>query len=77
MIKVLYIFPKDAPLIRQHVELLAEGLRQSVEICMADSYKVFKQQLKLQQPDPCCLVWSQSWCANRDNPARADRTVGC
>ena len=51
MIKVLYIFPKDAPLIRQHVELLAEGLRQSVEICMADSYKVFKQQLKLQQPD--------------------------
>ena len=29
MIKVLYIFPKGDPLIRQHVELLAEGLRQS------------------------------------------------
>ena len=49
--KVLYIFPKGDPLIRQHVELLADGMRQSAEICMADSYNVFKQQLKAQQPD--------------------------
>lgn len=49
--KVLYIFPKGDPLIRQHVELLADGMRQSAEICMADSYNAFKQQLKVQQPD--------------------------
>ena len=49
--KVLYIFPKSDPLIRQHVELLADGLRQSAEICIADSYADFKQQLKTLQPD--------------------------
>lgn len=49
--KVLYIFPKSDPLIRQHVELLADGLRQSAEICIADSYAAFKQQLKTLQPD--------------------------
>ena len=49
--KVLYIFPKSDPLIRQHVELLADGLRQSAEICIADSYATFKQQLKTLQPD--------------------------
>ena len=51
MMKVLYIFPKGDPLIRQHVEILADGLRQSVEICMTDNYHAFKQQLKSLQPD--------------------------
>ena len=49
--KVLYIYPKGDSLIRQHVELLANGLRQSADICIADSYSVFRQQLKAQQPD--------------------------
>lgn len=58
--KVLYIFPKSDPLIRQHVELLADGLRQSAEICIADSYSVFKQHLKSQRPDiiHCHGCWS-------------------
>ena len=51
MMKVLYIFPKGDLLIRQHVELLANGLRQSVNICVADNYHAFKQQLKSLQPD--------------------------
>ena len=49
--KVLYIYPKGDALIRQHVELLADGLRQSADIYIADSYTVFRQQLKTQQPD--------------------------
>ena len=49
--KVLYIFPKGDALIRQHVELLADGLRQSAEICIADNYTTFKQQLRQLQPD--------------------------
>ena len=49
--KVLYIYPKGDALIRQHVELLADGLRQSADIYIADSYTVFRQQLKAQQPD--------------------------
>ncbi len=49
--KVLYIYPKGDTLIRQHVELLADGLRQSADIYIADSYTVFRQQLKAQQPD--------------------------
>ena len=39
--KVLYIYPKGDTLIRQHVELLADGLRQSADIYIADSYTVF------------------------------------
>ena len=49
--KVLYIYPKGNPLIQKHVELLAEGLRLSADISIADSYSSFKQILKDQQPD--------------------------
>lgn len=49
--KVLYIYPKGNALIQKHVEMLAEGLRQSADICITDSYSSFKQNLKDYKPD--------------------------
>lgn len=49
--KVLYIYPKGNALIQKHVEMLAEGLRQSADICITDSYSSFKQNLKDPKPD--------------------------
>jgi hypothetical protein len=49
--KVLYIYPKGNALIQKHVEMLAEGLRQSADICITDSYSSFKQNLKDHKPD--------------------------
>lgn len=49
--KVLHIFSKSDQQIRQHVELLADGLRQSMEVCISDNYSTFKQQLKQIHPD--------------------------
>lgn len=49
--KVLYIYPKGNALIQKHVEMLAEGLRQSADIFITDSYSSFKQNLKDYKPD--------------------------
>jgi len=49
--KVLYIYPKGNALIQKHVEMLAEGLRQSADIFIKDSYSSFKQNLKDYKPD--------------------------
>ena len=49
--KVLYIYPKGNALIQKHVEMLAEGLRQSADIFITDSYSSFKQNLKGHKPD--------------------------
>ena len=49
--KVLYIYPKGNALIQKHVEMLAEGLHQSADIFITDSYSSFKQNLKDYKPD--------------------------
>lgn len=49
--KVLYLYPKSAPLISQHVSLLADGLRQSTEIRTADSVSALRKAIQEQKPD--------------------------
>ena len=49
--KVLHIYPKADELIRRHVVLLAEGMRQSADVRMADSSAAFRNILQEQQPD--------------------------
>lgn len=49
--KILHIFSKDDALIRQHVTMLVEGLRQCADIRMVDNYAAFKQHLQTQEPD--------------------------
>lgn len=49
--KVLHIYPKSDELIRRHVALLAEGMRQSADIRFVDNSAAFRTQLQEQQPD--------------------------
>ena len=49
--KVLHIYPKADELIRRHVVLLAEGMRQSADVRLADSSAAFRSILQEQQPD--------------------------
>ncbi len=49
--KVLFLYPKSDELIQHHVSMLAEGLRQSADIRVANSVSAFKKALKEQEPD--------------------------
>ena len=49
--KVLYLFPKSDTLISQHIALLTDGLRQSVEISTADSVNTLRKAIQEQVPD--------------------------
>lgn len=49
--KVLYLYPKSDTLISQHVALLTDGLRQSVEISTADSVNTLRKVIQEQVPD--------------------------
>ena len=44
--KVLHIYPKSDELIRRHVVLLAEGMRQSADIRFVDNSADFRTQLQ-------------------------------
>ena len=68
--KVLHIYPKNNDLIRQHVMLLADGMRQSANILTADSGMNLRQQITEQEPDivHCHGCWNQKM-------ARATRTA--
>ena len=49
--KVLHVYPKSDALIRQHVTLLADGMRQSADVQVADSTSSFRQYLHEMEPD--------------------------
>lgn len=49
--KVLHVYPKSDALILHHVQMLNEGLRQSVDTYTADSYSAFRQAMKGHKPD--------------------------
>ena len=49
--KVLFVYPKSESLISRHVSMLADGLRQSVTIGMADSVSAIRKAVKEQDPD--------------------------
>ena len=68
--KVLHIYPKNDNLIRQHVMLLADGMRQSADILTADSGMNLRQMIIDQEPDilHCHGCWNQKM-------ARATRTA--
>ena len=68
--KVLHIYPKTNNLIRQHVMLLADGMRQSADMFTADSGMNLRQQIIAQKPDilHCHGCWNQKM-------ARATRTA--
>ena len=44
--KVLYLYPKSDVLISQHVSLLTDGLKQSVEIRTVDSVSALKKAVQ-------------------------------
>ncbi|WP_028904354.1 MULTISPECIES: glycosyltransferase [unclassified Prevotella] len=48
---ILHIYPKNSELIQRHVQLLAEGLKQSANIMVADNNKSFYQQARDIQAD--------------------------
>ena len=58
--RVLHIYPKNEELIKNHVDLLTEGLRHSVEICTADNSSAIRQQLHDRVPDivHCHSCWN-------------------
>ena len=49
--KVLHVYPKSDSLIERHVTLLAEGMRQSAEVKVADNVVTFKQFFREMEPD--------------------------
>ena len=49
--KVLFVYPKSESLISRHVNLLANGLRQSATTSMADSVSAIRKAVKEQDPD--------------------------
>lgn len=49
--KVLHVYPKSDSLIERHVTLLAEGMRQSAEVKVADSAVTFKRLFCEMEPD--------------------------
>ena len=49
--KVLHVYPKSDSLIERHVTLLAEGMRQSAEVKVADSAVTFKRLFREMEPD--------------------------
>ena len=49
--KILHVYPNHDTLIARHVNMLAEGLRQSSDIRVADNGNAFRQLLNEQKPD--------------------------
>ena len=49
--KVLHVYPKSDSLIERHVTLLAEGMRQSAEVRVADNAVTFKKLFREMEPD--------------------------
>ena len=49
--KVLHVYPKSDSLIERHVTLLAEGMRQSAEVKVADNVVTFKKFFREMEPD--------------------------
>lgn len=49
--KVLHVYPKSDSLIERHVTLLAEGMRQSAEVKVADNAVTFKKLFCEMEPD--------------------------
>lgn len=49
--KVLHVYPKSDSLIERHVTLLAEGMRQSAEVKVADNAVTFKKLFREMEPD--------------------------
>ena len=58
--KILHIYPKNDELIRQHIQLIVDKLRNQADIRMVDSYTDFKQHLQTQETDilHCHGCWS-------------------
>ena len=48
---VLFVYPKSESLISRHVNMLADGLRQSATTSMADSVSAIRKAVKEQDPD--------------------------
>ena len=48
---VLFVYPKSESLISRHVNMLADGLRQSATTNMADSVSAIRKAVKEQDPD--------------------------
>ncbi|MBR1504154.1 MAG: glycosyltransferase [Prevotella sp.] len=49
--KILHIYPKNDEVIRQHVQLIVDSLREHADIRMVDTYSDFKQHLQTQEPN--------------------------
>ena len=49
--KVLHVYPKSDSLIERHVTLLAEGMRQSAEVKVADNAVAFRKLFREMEPD--------------------------
>ena len=49
--KILHLYPKSDDMIAKHVSILAEGLRNSAEIQVAESLSDFKERFRQMQPD--------------------------
>jgi hypothetical protein len=49
--KVLHVYPKSDSLIERHVTLLAEGMRQSADVKVADSAAAFRKLFREMAPD--------------------------
>lgn len=49
--KVLHVYPKSDTLIERHVTLLAEGMRQSAEVKVADNAVAFRKLFREMNPD--------------------------
>lgn len=49
--KVLHVYPKSDSLIERHVTLLAEGMRQSAEVKVADNAANFRKLFREMEPD--------------------------
>ena len=79
--KVLHVYPKSDALIRQHVTLLADGMRQSADVQVADSTSSFRQYLHEMEPDVvhCHGCWhyylARAAASARNNGARVVVTL--
>ena len=49
--KVLHVYPKSDSLIERHVTLLAEGMRQSAEVKVAENAVAFRKLFREMEPD--------------------------
>ena len=49
--KVLHVYPESDQLIKRHVMMLSDGLRQSADVYTAGNSSAARQQIKERQPD--------------------------